>query len=53
MQNKWKFVLGVIFCIIGVIILSTSFLIGRFIPGGLILLAIGLMLISRSKENKV
>jgi hypothetical protein len=50
MQNKWKLLLGVIFCIIGVIILSTSFLIGKFIPGGFVSLAIGIILISSSRE---
>ncbi|MGB9936269.1 MAG: hypothetical protein ACPK7O_00975 [Methanobacterium sp.] len=51
MQNKWKFYIGVIFCIMGVVILSTSLFIGRFIPGGFILLAIGIMLISSSREK--
>jgi len=52
MQNKWKFRFGVISCLLGVSILVTSLLTRRFIPGGLILLAIGLMLILRSRENK-
>ncbi|MGZ7096250.1 MAG: hypothetical protein ACXVHU_07255 [Methanobacterium sp.] len=52
MQNKWKAILGVLSCLAGVIILSTSFLIGRFIPGGLVLLAVGIILISQSREKK-
>lgn len=50
MQSKWKFRFGVIFCIIGVVILLTSLLIGRFLPGGLALLALGIILISDSKK---
>jgi len=50
MQNKWKFMLGVIFCIIGAVILLTSILVGRYLPGGLALLALGLILISDSKK---
>ncbi len=49
MQNKWKLILGVISCLIGIIILSASYLIGRFIPGGLVLIALGIILISNSK----
>ena len=51
MQNKWKFRFGLISCLIGVIILVTSLLIGRFLPGGFALLAIGLILIFNSKEQ--
>ena len=51
MQAKWKFGLGILFCIIGVIILLTSLLIGRFLPGGLALLALGLILISESRRK--
>jgi hypothetical protein len=51
MQNKWKFRFGVISCIIGAGILLTSLLIGKFIPGGLVLLAIGIILISQSREK--
>jgi hypothetical protein len=51
MQNKWKFRFGIISCLIGASILLTSLLIGRFIPGGLVLLAIGIMLISESRKK--
>lgn len=51
MQNTWKFILGVIFCLIGVVILLTSLLIGRFIHGGFVLLAIEIILISRSRQK--
>ncbi len=51
MENKWKLILGIIFCLIGVAILSTSLFIGRFIPGGFIALAIGIILISNSREK--
>jgi hypothetical protein len=50
MENKWKFRFGVILCIIGLTILATSLLIGRFIPGGLASLAIGIILVSSSRE---
>ncbi|MGF7117424.1 hypothetical protein [Methanobacterium oryzae] len=51
MQNKWKFRFGFILCIIGIAILLTSLLIGRFIPGGFASLAIGFILISNSREK--
>jgi hypothetical protein len=50
MQNKWKFRLGIVSCLIGVIILLTSLLGGRFLPGGLVLLALGLISISESRK---
>lgn len=50
MQSKWKFRLGVVFCLTGAAILLTSFLIGRFLPGGFALLAIGLILMSESRK---
>jgi hypothetical protein len=51
MQAKWKFRLGTLSCIIGMIILLTSLLIGRFVPGGLVLLALGFILISESRKE--
>lgn len=51
MQTKWKFRLGIISCLIGAIILVTSLLIGRFLPGGLALLALGLILIFDSRKE--
>ncbi len=51
MENKWKFIAGIICCIIGIAILATSLFIGRFIPGGFVLLAIGIILIMNSKEK--
>lgn len=51
MQNKWKFRFGVISCLLGVIILVTSLLTRRFIPGGFALLVIGFILISNSRKK--
>ena len=45
-----KLVLGFIFCLIGAIILISSLFFVRFIPGGLISLGIGIMLISESRK---
>lgn len=50
MQSKWKFRFGAIFCLIGAIILLTSLLIGKFIPGGIALVALGFILILESKK---
>jgi len=50
MRNRLKLVLGVIFCLIGVIILISSLLWNRFIPGGFISLGIGIILITDSKK---
>ena len=50
MRNKLKLRLGIIFCILGVIILISSFLYSIVIPGGLISLAAGILLISDSKK---
>jgi hypothetical protein len=51
MRNKQKLGLGIIFCMLGVIILISSFLYSIVIPGGLISLAVGILLISDSKKN--
>jgi hypothetical protein len=51
MRSKQKLGLGIIFCILGVIILISSFLYSIVIPGGLISLAVGIILISDSKKN--
>jgi hypothetical protein len=53
MNNRLKFRLGVIFCIIGLIILISSLSYGRFIPGGFISLGIGIILISESRKKSV
>ena len=50
MQSKWKVRLGIIFCLIGVVILLTSLFLGKYLPGGLALLALGLILISDSRK---
>ena len=50
MENKWKFRLGVIFCLMGMAILLSSVLSGKYLPGGLALLALGLILISDSRK---
>ena len=51
MRNRLKLGLGIIFCILGLIILISSFLYAKFIPGGFISLALGILLISESKKN--
>ena len=51
MQNNLKFGLGVIFCLIGAIILISSLFFVRYLPGGFISLGIGIMLISESRKN--
>lgn len=51
MRNKQKLGLGIIFCILGVIILISSFLYSIVIPGGIISLVVGILLISDSKKN--
>ena len=51
MKNNIKLGLGIIFCLLGLIILISSFLYAKFIPGGFISLAIGILLISESKKN--
>ena len=51
MENRLKFGLGVIFCILGAIILFSSLFFVRIIPGGFISLAIGIILISESRKN--
>ena len=51
MRNKQKLGLGIIFCILGVIILISSFLYSIVIPGGLISLVVGILLIWDSKKN--
>lgn len=53
MNNRLKFGLGVIFCIIGLIILIGSLLYGTFIPGGFISLGIGIILILESRKKSV
>jgi hypothetical protein len=50
MDNNLKLMLGVIFCLLGVIILIGSLLLNRFIPGGFIFLGIGIILITDSKK---
>jgi multisubunit Na+/H+ antiporter MnhG subunit len=52
MKDRLDFGLGVIFCLIGAIILISS-LLGRIISGGFILLVIGIFLISESIKNLV
>jgi hypothetical protein len=51
MRKNQKLGLGIIFCLLGVIILISSFLYAKFIPGGFISLAVGILLISDSKKN--
>ena len=51
MENRLKFGLGVIFCLLGLIILISSLLYVKVIPGGFISLAIGILLISESRKN--
>lgn len=51
MKNRVKIGLGVIFCLIGGIILISSLLYARIIPGGFISLAIGIILISESRKT--
>ena len=46
-----KLGLGIIFCLLGVIILISSFLYAVVILGGFISLAVGIILISESKKN--
>lgn len=51
MDSRIKFAIGIIFCLIGVIILISSlFFVKMFIPGGFLSLAIGLILISESRK---
>jgi len=50
MDYRLKFVLGILFCLIGAIILFNSLLHVIFIPGGFISLAIGIMLILDSRK---
>lgn len=52
MRYSLKLGLGIIFCLLGVTILISSFIYAKFIPGGLISLAIGILLISGSKEKQ-
>ena len=51
MQEKWLFRLGIIFLVIGIIILLISILNKRYLPGILVLIVVGIVLISRSKEK--
>jgi hypothetical protein len=51
MRNNVKLGLGIIFCLLGVIILISSFFYSIVIPGGFISLAVGILLISESKKN--
>ncbi len=51
MRSRLKLGLGIIFCLLGVILLTSSFLFALIIPGGFISLAIGIILISESKKN--
>ena len=51
MNNRLKFGLGVKKSLIGAIILISNLLYSRFIPGGLISLGIGIILISESRKN--
>ena len=51
MRNRMKLGLGIVFCLLGTIILISSFLYSIVIPGGLISLALGVILISESKKN--
>ena len=51
MRNRLKLGLGIIFCILGLIILISSFLYAKFIPGGFISLVVGILLISESKKK--
>jgi len=49
MDNNLKLGLGIILCLIGVIILISSFFYMLVIPGGLISIFIGVMLIKDSR----
>jgi hypothetical protein len=51
MKNNVKLGLGIVFCLLGVIILISSFLYAIVIPGGFISLAVGIILISDSKKD--
>jgi hypothetical protein len=51
MKNKLKLTLGIIFCLLGVIILISTFVYAKLIPGGFISLAVGILLISESRKN--
>jgi hypothetical protein len=51
MNSRFKLGLGVTLSLLGVIILLSNFLYGKFIPGGFISLAIGILLISESMKN--
>lgn len=52
MRNDLKFVLGVVLCIIGVLIIISTFFYLRYIPGGFIALALGLLMISESRKSR-
>jgi hypothetical protein len=52
MRNGLKLGLGILFCLLGATILISSFLYSKVIPGGLISLAIGILLISESRKNQ-
>ena len=51
MQGKWLFRLGIIFLVLGIILLLISIFIKRYLPGILVLIVAGIVLISRSKEK--
>lgn len=49
MHKRLKLVVGVLFCLLGLIILTSSIFLNRFIPGGFICLGIGIILLTDSK----
>lgn len=52
MDNRIKLGLGILLCAVGIIILISSFFYMLVIPGGLISLFIGVMLIVDSRNRK-
>ncbi len=52
MDNRLKFGLGILFFILGVIILINDLFYTRFLPGAFISMAIGIMLILDSRRNQ-
>jgi hypothetical protein len=51
MNDRLKLLFGVIFCLLGVIILTSSLILNKFLPGGFISLGIGIILITESKRT--
>ena len=51
MQNKWLLTLGILCLVIGVTMLLISILIRRYIPGILVLIVVGIILISNSRKR--